>query len=164
MKIQSIITLAAALFMPGCVSQLLSPMAQGAFNTAAETVTEKILTSKPSELAALQKIAAALPGAFQGSITSAGIGQIMGQLGTQAGAQSSTTLDIAAAFDGALRNYTQQNGGTVPSLQGAIATQVLTNFADGMNHAIALYLGANPQAAPPAANPAPAAAGTPSPI
>ena len=146
MKFKSSFLVLAAAALTGCAS-LVSPVAQGIFNTAAEGVTEGILAKDPAQLPALQGIAAALPNAFAGSITSQGIGQIVGQVGHTAGASDSTILVLAANLDGAFRNYVRQQGGsaaqgTVPSLQGAIAQQVLAVYADGMTHGIALYQGA----------------------
>jgi hypothetical protein len=161
MKFLKVLLFASIGFTPGCVSSLLAPQTQGIFDTAAESVTEGILGKDPSQLVPLETIAAALPGAFQGSITSAGLGQTVGKLGITAGASSATVLDITAALDGAIRNYTQQQGGTVETLQGAIVAQVLSVYADGMGHAIQLYEGAHALAITPLpsqASPPPAAA------
>jgi hypothetical protein len=138
-----LVLLASCLCMFGCAS-LVSPVAQGAFDTVAETATTAVLANNPTDLNAVINIASALPGAFSGAITSAGVGQVIGQLGKQNGASSNTILTLASAFDGAFRNYAAQQGGatgSVPTLQAAIAQQILDVFADGMFHSVQLYEG-----------------------
>lgn len=127
-----------ALGLAGCQT-LSSPLAQGAFNTAAETVAAQILTKDPSQLAAIQSLAANLPTAFKGSLTSENIGATVKMITASSGAASNTSVTIASALDGAVRNYVKQNGGDVPTLQGAIVQQILTNFADGLQHGITVY-------------------------
>lgn len=139
--IASVLLFVSVLSFTGCatMSALSSPLAQGAFNTAAETATGTILAKDPSQVPALTSLAAALPTAFKGSLTSENIGAMLKTIGGAAGAASSTTIALGATLDGAVRNYVKQNGGDVPTLQGAIVQQILTNFADGMSHGIALY-------------------------
>jgi hypothetical protein len=123
----------------GTAAALSSPLAQGAFNTAAETAAAQILTKDPTQMAPLQALALALPTALKGSLTSENIGVMVKTIATPVGGSSDTTVVVAAALDGAVRNYVKQNGGDVPTLQGAIAQQILTNFADGLKHGISLY-------------------------
>lgn len=117
-----------------------SPLAQGLFNTAAEQITVSVLNKSPDQLDQLTQIMNDLPNAFaNGSLTSENIGTVVGQIGRLRGAKDSTILNVAAALDGAVRNYTKQNGGDVMTFQGAIVQQILTNFADGGKHGIALW-------------------------
>lgn len=134
----SFLFLAVMLCLMGC-QQLSSPLAQGAFNTAAEGITTDLLAKDPTQLPAIQALATALPTAFKGSLTSENIGATVKLLGQAKGVPSNSSVTIAATLDGAVRNYVKQNGGDVPTLQGAIVQQILTNFADGMQHGIVVF-------------------------